>query len=291
LASPVRMTRSSANIDIHDAKDILNQSVSDGKQISPTRSRPSPRKAQSPTLGHNDNSSSDEVSTEDDASNDGDNDDDEDDEDDDESDEEPSSFAPSYLAATTRTGRPDLPLPISEISPLEYERGLFGNSDDDDDEIYEAVNYISDYEDDVREEVVEAQELQDILLSESEDDPTTVLDHIDGLSVLGFGGDADIIDGVASNSDESASMPDVTVERHVHFQSDIDRSSVLNVSVSPLLTRALLPSALPENDQYGIVQHERPSSQQIQADSLFEDPDDSTLSALTLRLLYTNAIV
>ena len=201
--------------------------------------------------------------------------DDEDEEDNDDEDaDEPESFAPSRATIMRQTGRiSSTPYPRN-VSPQEFEDALFTDSDDDD--LYERVNEISDYEDDVRDEVLEAFELPHIAVSDDEEDPNAVINHIDELSWCGFGSDIDPID-------DSSSISDAGVQRRVRFASEPVQSKGLAGSLSPTITRALMPSALPydadifdatlNSRQFSdyLVQAPRPYGVQ------FEDPYDSTL--------------
>jgi hypothetical protein len=195
------------------------------------------------------------VSARDDASGDeADNDEDDgDDEDDDEdNDEEPEAFAPSCARRVHKTGR--------KISPLPDAGDFFDddddNDDDDDDAIYERVNDYTDSDGGINEESeeqIEAFEEQDILhefeaFGDEEEALHEFLDNIDGLSAVGYGGDIDPLEALEAFSDDSGSSTDTTVTRHVHFQSDVEQGAkILSASLSPLLTRASLPSALPED--------------------------------------------
>ena len=193
---------------------------------------PTTRPRLATSAGHNAGSAGQEDTSGDEADNDENDDDDDDDED---NDEEPEFFAPSYARHVHQTGR--------KISPLQHENELFVGSDDDDDDIYEAVNNISDSDDGVHdesEEQIEAFDEQDILHE--------FLDDIDGLSAVGFGGDLDHLEALTAFSDQSSSSTDAIGPRRVRFTSDVEqRTILLSGSVSPLLTRALLPSALPED--------------------------------------------
>ena len=182
--------------------------------------------------GHHTGSAGEDDASGDEADNDEDDDDDDDEED---NGEEPESFAPSLARHVHETGR--------KISPLQYENALFDNSDEEDDDFYEAVNNISDSDDGVlegSEELIEAFDEQDILHE--------FLDDIDGLSAVGYGGDADPFEALTAFSDESSSSADAIVQRRVRFTNDVEqRTNMLSASLSPLLTRALLPSALPDD--------------------------------------------
>jgi hypothetical protein len=181
----------------------------------------------------------------DEADND-DEDDEEDDDDNEDNEEEPEAFAPSHARPVHKTGR--------KFSPIQYDDSLFAGTDDDDD-VYEAVNEFTDSDGGVHEESeeqIEAFVEQDLMHEFEAFDEQDVLheflDNIDGLSAVGYGGDLDPLEALTAFSDDSGSSTDATVQRHVHFQSDVEqRTNMLSVSLSPLLTRALLPSAIPED--------------------------------------------
>lgn len=284
LSSPVRLTRSRNTNNSASTSGKTYPVPSKTSALAPTRVIKTKRKQTSLNIlndsyGSQEDGISDSAEDAQDADNDGDDDEEEEEED----EEEPDDHAPPFASKLHRAGR--------IVSPNDYEEGLFASlDDDDDDDVYEAVNDISDYEDDVGEADVENFALQDIMAmgptvfeSESEDDPNAILDDIDGLSVLGFGGDFDGLEGPSSSDDSSSStsIREVVMERRVRFHSDVDESNVLTGSVSPLLTRALLPSALPDN--YGIDRSViasdmgRWSNRPItsQRHGFFEDDDDS----------------
>jgi len=176
---------------------------------------------------------------------DGDDDNDDNDDDDDE-EEEPEFFAPPASRGARRAGGKHKPSHPKVVSPLEKEAQFFGDSeDDDDDDIYEGVNDISDDEDELSEEVLEAHEVEAILESSDSDDAAAFINQIDGMSDFGFGAG----DGRGDFSDDSSdSISDHLFQlRRVHFPVDVERAELPRQSASPLLTRALLPSALPDD--------------------------------------------
>lgn len=231
LPSPARTTRSHAIPDTNP--NTFSETTDPPSQSSRSVSnrQPTTKPRLTTSTGHHADSTGGDASG-DEADNDEDNDGDDDDED---NDEEPDFLAPSRVGHLHQTGR--------KISPLEYENGLFADSDEDDDDVYEAVNDISDSDDcfqEESEEQIEAFDEQDILHE--------FLDNIDGLSAVGYGGDLDPLEALTAFSDESGSSTDAINERRVRFTSDLEqRTNILNGSLSPLLTRALLPSALPED--------------------------------------------
>jgi hypothetical protein len=242
LVSPVRTTRSHAmqETNSNTSLETVDPPFQSSRSV-PAR-QPATRRRLTTSTCHKTGSAGEDASG-DEADND--DEDDEDDDDDDDNDEEPEFFAPSHARRMHETGR--------QISPLQYENQLFAGSDDDDDDFYEAVNDFSDSDGGVHEESeeqIEAFDEQDILHE--------FLDNIDGLSAVGYGGDLDPLEALTAFSDESGSSTDTAIQRHVHFQSDVElRKNLLKGSLSPLLTRALLPSAFPEDA--GIVGHYRMS--------------------------------
>lgn len=223
LPSPARTTRPHA---------IPDTNPNTFPETTVSNRRPTTKPRLTTSTSHHADSAGGEDASGDEADNDQDNDGDDDDED---NDEEPDFLAPSRAGHLHQTGR--------KISPLEYENGLFVDSDEDDDDVYEAVNDISDSDEcfqEESEEQIEAFDEQDILHE--------FLDNIDGLSAVGYGGDLDPLEALTAFSDESGSSTDAVNKRRVRFTSDLEqRTNVLNGSLSPLLTRALLPSALPED--------------------------------------------
>jgi len=241
LASPVRTSRSHAMQDNNSSGFLETNHPPHQTSRSVPSHPPSIRRKLATSTGNNADSPGEDASG-DEADNDED-DDDDDDEDDEDNDEEPEFFAPSHARSLHQTGR--------KISPLQYENELFAGSDEDDDDVYEAVNDISDSEDGAPEELeeqIEAFDEQDILHE--------FLDDIDGLSAVGYGGDLDPLETLTAFSDESGSSMEATSRRRVHFPEDVEqRKNVLSASLSPLLTRALLPSALP--DDAGVTGNDR----------------------------------
>lgn len=230
--------------------------------------------------GSENESSDDEVADdeeEDDEEEDESDDDDESDDGDDESDQ-PSAFAPprgqkkrmfrqaGQIAEYRRMFRSE--------DPVLYEdpNDLFGGAveDDEDDDLYRAVDDISD-DDEQGDEMFQlnaadadgdaslflAGSGSPFLLADPEHEVDFILDQVDGLSAYGFGDDLDTGDGSGESSTPSEDGGDVTVmaERHVHFGPDVERMSAYWRHTSPSLTRALLPSAMSfghENDHYAL---------------------------------------
>ena len=214
--------------------------------------------------------------------------DDEDGDDEGDGDEEPELLAPSHVTVAHEVGRRYTT--GNNTCALQQERSLFSPSDDDDD-VYHGVDEISDYEDDINEEEVEAQDLEDIMASDGEDDPIAIFDGIDGMSVFGFGEDPDWGEGPATFPENSDSTCGGTVQRRVHFPNDVGQPVNFETPISPLLTRALLPSALPANcgteESYGTplapshwrnVSWNGSNHMPRRNGTYFEDPEDSMLA-------------
>ena len=233
LISPVRTTRS------HAMQDTSLDGFLEKPGRAPQTSRSKParpsntRRRLSTPAAHNADSAAQEDASGDDADNDEDSEDEADDED---NGGKPDAFAPSDARRVHQTGR--------KFSPLLYKNDFFADSDGDDDDIYEAVNNISDSDDGVHEESeeqIEAFDEQDIVQE--------FLNDADGLSVVGYGADIDPLESLTAFSEESSSSTDAIVQRRVRFTNDVEqRSIVFTGTLSPLLTRALLPSALPDDD-------------------------------------------
>ncbi|KIW53119.1 hypothetical protein PV05_08715 [Exophiala xenobiotica] len=135
------------------------------------------------------------------------------------------------------------------LSPEEnrkrFENQIFADSDEEID-AYQAVDEISDSDDGLDEGRIAEQELLAMLSEEANSDADLLLNQIDGLSAYGFGDDSDANSIQRYPSSQSEGGIDAGVERHVHFAVDSDPSLFLRMSESPTITRALLPSALPE---------------------------------------------
>lgn len=254
LVSPVRATRSHAMQDTTSPNEPLETARSPPQSSrSAPPCQPALRRRPAASTGRPGASTGDDTSG-DEADND--DEDDEDDGDGEDNDEKPESFAPSYARRVHKAGR--------KTSPLPDQGDLFDDDDDDDDDaFYEGVNDYTDSDGGINEESeeqIEAFEEQDILhefeaLVDQEEALHEFLDNIDGLSAVGYGGDLEPLEALEASSDDSgSSSSDTTVQRHVHFHSDIEqRTTMLSAPLSPLLTRALLPSALPEDA--GVLGH------------------------------------
>ena len=141
-----------------------------------------------------------------------------------------------------------------DLSPDEnvkrFENQVFANSDDDDDEAYRAVDEISDSED----ENVEKYEEQQLLAALSEDDipdEDFYLNQIDGLSAYGFGDESDATAQFppSSRGSDGGVAAELAPERHVRFDMESSHTFHLQLSSSPTIARALLPSALPKQSK------------------------------------------
>ncbi|KAL2400427.1 hypothetical protein ABEF95_006325 [Exophiala dermatitidis] len=164
------------------------------------------------------------------------------------------------------------------VSPEEnrkrFETHIFAESDDDNDEVYQAVDDISDSEDELDVRRIEEQEILAMLSEEENTDADLLLNQIDGLSAYGFGDDSDASGGSIyrfPSSQGSDSGVDATTERRVHFAMDNDRSLFLRMSESPTMTRGLLPSALQEAALANSMAERR-------SIGLVDDLDDSDLT-------------
>lgn len=140
------------------------------------------------------------------------------------------------------------------LSPEEnrkrFESKVFADSDDDNDDLYQAVDDISDSDGDYDNDRLEEQELLAMISEEDNSEADDLLNQIDGLSAYGFGDDSDAsIHRLASSQ---GSDNETITERRVHFAVEGDPSVFMRLSQSPTMTRALLPSALPES---GISPH------------------------------------
>lgn len=160
------------------------------------------------------------------------------------------------------------------ISPEEnrkrFETKVFADSDDDNDDVYHAVDDISDSEEDLDDHRIEEQELLAMMSEEDNSDADFLLNQIDGLSAYGFGDESDASVHHFPSSQCSDSATEAGPERRVHFAVEGDRSMFLRMSESPTITRALLPSALPDPAFSNHVANRRPSG-------LVDDLDDCML--------------
>ena len=234
LPIPARLTRSQVipkkNLDFDASKGHPKKATGDSLNSGHLRPHKSEGRRQSRASEDADDSS---LGEEDNDESSGEDDDGEAD------DKEPAVYAPFQGPTIFGTGRQAFDHTL-HLSLEGQDRNLIDSDDDD----YQGVDEISDFDDELNDDVLETLELENIMFSEAQADPSSILDELDRVSVLGFAND---IAGLSESTD-SASEP--AVERHVHFVSDIDHPRLLSQSLSPLLTRALLPSALPEGPMH-----------------------------------------
>ena len=173
-----------------------------------------------------------------------------------------------------------------DLSPDEnlkrFEDQIFTNSDDDDDEAYRGVDEISDSDDDDVDRY-EEQQLIAALVDEDIPDEEFYLNQIDGLSAYGFGDESDgtVPFPPSSRGSDIAVATEAVHERHVRFDMESAHTFQMQLSSSPTISRALLPSALPNHGNvFG-----GPASVPIGADhdSTSEDSYDCMLMYLTAR--------
>jgi hypothetical protein len=135
----------------------------------------------------------------------------------------------------------------------EYVENLFAREDeDDDDDVYQGVEEISDSDiDPVSVELADQRAFEeDINAMNALDDADSTWElqnHIEGMSAYGFG--ASDTEGTVQYfpSSQSSDEGNETLQRHVRFEDAFPetRSAFMTLSESPTMTRALLPSALP----------------------------------------------
>ena len=156
-----------------------------------------------------------------------------------------------------------------DFFPLNDESKVNVDSDDNDDDAYKAVDDISDSD----EEDAEAYEEQQLLsmLSDHEVGEGEFLNQIDGLSEYGFGNDSD---ATAQLLPSSGSDTEPAHQRHVRF--DIDPAPPMFPLISsPTISRALLPSALP--DSGGVFGGPASASAEVPEESSEEEAYDCRL--------------
>ena len=164
-----------------------------------------------------------------------------------------------------------------------FEEKIFADSDDDGDiDVYQAVDDISDSDDDLDEQRIQDQEVL-AMLPEDVFSDTDFLNQIDGMSAYGFGNDSDTSIYRFPSSQDGDSATEGVAERHVHFAADADPTLFMRLSASPTITRALLPSALPDT---GSSAH----STAPRVGGLVDDLDDCTLQRDLLPYPMTNVV-
>jgi hypothetical protein len=145
------------------------------------------------------------------------------------------------------------------LSPEEnrkrFEQKIFAESDDDND-VYQAVDEISDSDDDnLNNDFIEQQDFF-AMFPDAQLSDTDFVNQIDGMTDCGFGNESDSSFNHGPSSPEDTKDVDATPVRHVHFAAEAAPSSSLRMSASPTITRALLPSALPNTEdavQSGLI--------------------------------------
>jgi hypothetical protein len=240
--TPLRTTRAQANQDELNLKRAMGLSEALEKQAAPPkqprRGRPRRRAASISSEESADGDVEEDSEEGEDAS-----------EDDDQSDvDEPVLYAPALVPSGRESGR--FSVETTSMRPLDDEVSLFDNmnsDDDNDDAIYQRVEEISDY-DDEEDERQDEDELTAAWEAEAEQDPDLILDQLDENSVYGFAADFDSGEEFVAFSSESDNMPEIEVKRRVHFSVEGMLPRLATESLSPVLTRTLLPSVLPPLD-------------------------------------------
>lgn len=189
---------------------------------------------------------------------------DEGDAEDDEDDAEPNVTAPFRAVTSHETGRYQYDRSDDNLSEAGETDSMFGDSydpemevelqnrlvDDDNDELYQGVDDISDSDID-DDKILEEQAkivLEDVHsdgLRDDSEDPSFYLNQIEGMSAYGFGDDSD---GTVQfyGSSQSSDSANETLTRHVRFEETFpEERAFRGLSESPTMTRALLPSAMP----------------------------------------------
>lgn len=272
---PIRTTRAQANQEELNLKKAMGLSKALKKQAAPPkqicRGRPRRRAA----------SISSEESADGDVEEDSESSDEGAEEDDQSDVEEPVSFAPSHVPTDHETGLPSLEFLPELPTPLDDEMSLFDNmnsdDEDNDDVIYQKVEDISDFDDEDEDEKQDEDELAAQWEAEAEQDPAMILDQLDENSVYGFDADFDSGEEFVAFTSESDHPPEMEIKRRVHFSTEDTLPRLATESLSPVLTRTLLQSALPPLD---ISAAQGPSvsaeTEEVIADAEEEDPYDST---------------
>lgn len=216
------------------------------------------------------------------------------DEDNQSDEDEPVSFAPAHVPTGHETGLLSVGYASELPTLLDDEVSLFDNmnsDDDNDDDIYRKVEEISDY-DDEEDERQDEDELAAVWEAEAEQDPDLILDQLDENSVYGYGADFDSGEEFVAFTSESDSPPEVELKRRVHFSTEDIFPRFTTESLSPVLTRTLLPSALPHLDisvAQGLASASADAAR-ANADPEDEDPYDTDATADNLPPEAHNAI-
>lgn len=306
MGSATRFTKSSRehpNDTYHPHKGKRNNPIHKFALTKPSSGKR--KRADSPASG-GDSTSSLEFDSADDAS-----DEDNEEEDDDDDDDHPAAKAPSRSPNLNRAGRKMKKVAADDVSvagssesmfgdfddyyeddedpdfsPEEnrkrFEEKIFAESEDDDNDVYQAVDDISDSDDDVDEHRIQQQELLAMLPEDVLSD-TDFLNQIDGLSAYGFGDESDCSVYRLPSSQSSDSGTEAATERHVHFAADTDPTIFMRMSESPTITRALLPSALPDT---GFLNH----SADGRVGGLVDDLDDCMFNVICPQSTMTNTL-
>ena len=271
---PARTTRAQANQEELNLKKAMGFSKALKKQVAPPkqtrRGRPRRRAA----------SISSEESADGDVEEDSEGSDEGSEEDNPSDVEEPVSLAPAHVPTGHETGLLSLGYASKLPTPLDDEISLFDNmssgDDDNDDVLYQKVEEISDYDDD-EDERQDEDELAAVWEAEAEQDPAMILDQLDENSVYGFDADFDSGEEFVAFTSESDHPPEMEMKRRVHFSTEDTLPRLATESLSPVLTRTLLPSALPPLD-ISAAQGLSASTDAVEADAgpEEEDPYDST---------------
>ena len=137
---------------------------------------------------------------------------------------------------------------FKDVDLGDIEKKLFDS--DDDDMVYERVNEVSDSDDD--DEAIQRAET-DMLTAEFNEDLTShFANQIEGMSAYGFGSGSDEEESVCFPFSDSDEINEST-NRRVHFEEEYPvgiANAFAALADSPTMTRALLPSALPDNDLF-----------------------------------------
>lgn len=186
-------------------------------------------------------------------------------------DDEPAVLAPPRAFNVHEAGRYQYDRSDDNLSEAGETDSMFGGSynprddeelqnrlRDDNDDDYLAVDDIS--ESDLDDEKVMDQQaklfLQDMThedFREESENTSSYINHIEGMSAYGFGDDSD---GTVQffGSSQSSESGNETVTRHVRFEEAFpEQQAFRGFSVSPTMTRALLPSALPNTLMHSLT--------------------------------------
>jgi hypothetical protein len=162
-------------------------------------------------------------------------------EDNDEDDDEPALFAPSHARGKHATGHFLEQTGQFDLITAEYQQNNGLNLwDEDDDDSYEALNDISDDDDETQ--MFNEDEVKAIVAEEQ------LFFPIDGIYEFGSEFAGHDQDGHwSSTSEESDNLRDALPQRQVRFDEPPRSPVTVMGSLSPHLTRQLLPSVLPNS--------------------------------------------